>query len=385
VRAFNGAGNSAFSNIATATTLAGPPTPVAAVSPATLTFSSQLNVPSAAQTVTVSNTGTAALTINSIAVGGADAGQFSVALNGAAGRCGLTYPRTLNAGQNCTVSVTFTPNLATPVNKSAALNVTVAAPATSQTVTLSGTVVAAPQVPAGAVLWLKADAGVTLTGGAVSAWADQSGNNRNAAQGSGNANSRPTVVSNALNGLPVLNFNGTSNFMTFSFGPNGLGGGAAADRGMTLILVSSNTSNRTPGASRAENAAIFWNETAAWGTVYLAPFQNNVRYRFGTGQVNNWPLLNRTSIGTAYSTSIATKNGATLTDTLHVNGALAFSETGKINPIANTVATGQIGRGYNNNSFFPGRIAEVLVYGRALSTADRQAVEAYLQARYLLP
>ncbi|MCI0585128.1 MAG: FG-GAP-like repeat-containing protein, partial [Chloroflexi bacterium] len=224
----------------------------------------------------------------------------------------------------------------------------------------------------GLQLWLKADGGVTQSGGAVSAWADQSGNGRTAAQSV--AASRPTLVSGATGGLPAVQFDGINDHLTFTLPVNGM-------TGMTLVLVSACTADRTGGGTNAENAAIFWNETASWGTVYLSPFQSNVKFRFGTTQSGNLPSYARpSSIGSAFSTSIAVKSGTT--DTLFVNGVQVLSQGGKLGSIAGCRATGNLGRGYNDNTFFPGRIAEVLVYNRALSTAERQGIEQYLAGRY---
>jgi hypothetical protein len=76
--------------------------PVAAVSPGTLTFSGQLlGTTSAAQPVTLSNTGNAALTITSISI----SGDFSQTNN-----CGVSVA----ASGSCTINVTFTPQLLTP-------------------------------------------------------------------------------------------------------------------------------------------------------------------------------------------------------------------------------------------------------------------------------
>jgi len=224
----------------------------------------------------------------------------------------------------------------------------------------------------GLQLWLKADAGVTLAGTAVSQWADQSGNSRNATQGT--ASSQPTLVSNALNGKPALSFDGVNDFMTFTFPVNGL-------TGMTLVLVGANSADKNGGSTNAESSAIFWNETSSWGTVYLSPYQTNVKFRFGTGQTGNLPSYTRpTSIGSGFSISVATKNGTT--DSLYVNGNLAVSQSGKLSTIAVSQSTGNLGRGYNNNTYFPGRISEVLVYNRALSDSERQGVEAYLNSKY---
>jgi len=68
-------------------------------------------------------------------------------------------------------------------------------------------------------LWLKSDAGVTLSGTNVTAWADQSGNNKNALPEAYNpsinvANSNPTFASNVVNGKPALYFDGTQYLKT---------------------------------------------------------------------------------------------------------------------------------------------------------------------------
>jgi len=72
--------------------------PVAALSPASLSFANQpVKTTSAAQTSTLTNSGTAALTISSISV----TGDFNQTNN-----CGTS----LAVGASCTISVTFTPS-----------------------------------------------------------------------------------------------------------------------------------------------------------------------------------------------------------------------------------------------------------------------------------
>jgi hypothetical protein len=104
--------------------------PAASVTPTALSFSSTLNVTTGAQTVTVSNTGTAPMSITSI---GGLGGQFAQS-----NTCGA-FPAVVAAGGNCTISVTFTPTSAG--TKNATMTVGFAAPVTSQSVTLSGTVI----------------------------------------------------------------------------------------------------------------------------------------------------------------------------------------------------------------------------------------------------
>jgi hypothetical protein len=83
---------------------------------------------SAAQAVTLSNTGNAALTITSIAVMGANAGDFAQT-----NTCGSSVA----AAANCTISVTFTPSASGA--RTASLSITDNASGSPQTVSLTGT------------------------------------------------------------------------------------------------------------------------------------------------------------------------------------------------------------------------------------------------------
>jgi len=58
----------------------------------------------------------------------------------------------------------------------------------------------------GLLLWLRADADVTSSGGLVSRWLDQSGNGFVASMTV--AARQPSLVGGALNGLPVIRFSG---------------------------------------------------------------------------------------------------------------------------------------------------------------------------------
>jgi hypothetical protein len=82
--------------------------------------------------VTVTNTGTVApLTIDSIVLGGTNPKQFTQTNN-----CG-TLPATIAPGNSCTITVQFAPTNAGAMTASS--TVQVAAPASNQSVSLSGT------------------------------------------------------------------------------------------------------------------------------------------------------------------------------------------------------------------------------------------------------
>jgi probable HAF family extracellular repeat protein len=115
--------------------------PNVTLSPTSLTFSTQaIGTTSAAKTVTLKNTGTASLTIRSIAITGTNAGDFAQTHT-----CGTT----LAAGTSCTISVTFKPSaLGT---RTAALSITDNAKRSPQKVALTGTGVAPTCIPQGGV------------------------------------------------------------------------------------------------------------------------------------------------------------------------------------------------------------------------------------------
>ncbi|HRZ92864.1 MAG TPA: hypothetical protein P5022_08155, partial [Candidatus Paceibacterota bacterium] len=145
----------------------------------------------------------------------------------------------------------------------------------------------------GLSLWLKADAGVTLNGSNVAGWADQSPSGRDAIQT--NEVSQPALITSGT-GKPGLYFDGVDDFLTFNMPVNGL-------TGMTVVIVTSCRSlTGGNGASHAENAAIFWDETVSWGTVYIGPFQRSIKWRFGTTQNPNRQTFTRfTPITTEYT------------------------------------------------------------------------------------
>ena len=106
--------------------------PSVSLSPASVSFGSQaVNTTSAAQAVTLTNSGGSALTISSISITGTNSGDFAQTNN-----CPLS-PSTLAASTSCTINVTFTPT-ATGA-RSGTLSVADNAAGSPQTASLSGT------------------------------------------------------------------------------------------------------------------------------------------------------------------------------------------------------------------------------------------------------
>jgi hypothetical protein len=109
--------------------------PTVAVSPTSLSFGNQrTGTTSSAQTITVSNTGNATLTISSVSLGGTDASQYAQTNN-----CS-----SVAAGSSCTISVTFTPT--SSGSKSASVSIAHNASGSPTSVSLSATAAATPVV-----------------------------------------------------------------------------------------------------------------------------------------------------------------------------------------------------------------------------------------------
>jgi len=139
--------------------------PDIAVSPPSINFGSiTTGQSSTAQPVTITNNGSAALSVTTIALSGTGSAHFILDTGGGTTPCGSTTP-TISAGGNCTVTVTFSPT--TTGAKSASLDISSDDPDTpTASVTLSGT--GAAPVPDIAVSALSLSFGDVETGSSSS-------------------------------------------------------------------------------------------------------------------------------------------------------------------------------------------------------------------------
>ena len=115
-------------------------------------------------------------------------------------------------------------------------------------------------------LWLKADAGVTITGSGVSTWSDQSVVGHHANQTTDGY--RPLVVSNALAGKPVIRFDGVNDSMSVAANSSAM----ITTTGYTTFVVFNPLSIKTDLSNPWLNASVFmdWN-SQTWGI----PVRNN--------------------------------------------------------------------------------------------------------------
>jgi hypothetical protein len=227
-------------------TIAATSTPAVSFSPTSLSFANQtVATTSAAQTITLTNTGAGALSISGIAAS-ANFAQTNT--------CGTSLP----AGASCTISVTFTPTAAG--SPTGTISFTDNAAASPQAVSLSGTAVAAAStlaitttsLPAG-VVGTAYSTTLTATGGvAPYTWTDPAC--------SGACNTGMTFTSaGVLSGTPVNA--GTSTF-TFTV-TDSAGNTGSTQLSITIAATATATATSTPAVSFSPTSLSFASQTVA--------------------------------------------------------------------------------------------------------------------------
>jgi hypothetical protein len=238
-----------------------------------------------------------------------------------------------------------------------------------------------PSNIAGLSFWLDATTGlfdatsggsaVTTDGSAVARWEDQSGNGRHITQTT--LASRPILKTAIQNSKNIIRFDGTNDILRRS-------GAFVHDQGAATIfvVVSANTGTN----DRLMNEGRTANTTSLYMPIISAnATQFNVLYRLD----NNTIPLNNVNLGVAF-------NGTGFKLVCAVDSGTNFA--GFINKVTTnnqnytrgtvTLDTFAIGGWATTieRDFFPGDVAEVVIYNTALGTTDRQSVENYLYAKW---
>lgn len=221
-----------------------------------------------------------------------------------------------------------------------------------------------PSQIAGLKGWWKADALALSDGTAVSSWTDSSGNTNTMAQASGT--SQPLLKTNILNGLSVVRFDGTDDFM------------------QTAAPVSTVTDNFTMFAVSKRSTT-----TSSGNTVLFN----------GAGGSNGYGPAHITSGGSfkgALRGGVAWHNASTAIDTnwtifclrrasgtmkLWLNGGASVLSTASA-PLTPTTTTRLCG--YSGGGLVTQDTQEAMFYEAALSLTDMDRVGAYIAARTAL-
>lgn len=233
------------------------------------------------------------------------------------------------------------------------------------------------------VLWVESttdasfdstEADDTLT---VTNWYDI--NPQNSLKNSFTSSAKPAYALNAINGLPAIKFNGTSNIMT-----------------------SANFSNIITG-SVTVFAVVKLPATVAAQPIIGKRVSAVANFQFGTGTASaGWQFCDATcpTNYAAGSNAAVTANGAYVASAVYTGTStavstststgIAFFQNGALANAAQTTTTspstsvaGSLSLGGDGvGGFFGGHIGEVIVFDRAIKKEERQSIEAYLGKKW---
>ena len=197
------------------------------------------------------------------------------------------------------------------------------------------------------------------SGNTISTWSDSSGNNRNVTQAT--PANQPTFQANVLNTYPVVRFNGSSNTMTSAATAIDLTSGGS----MFLVTRINNTNPM----------GIFYYNGGTNGS-FMDWYMGGGQARWEKGDTS--PSNIASIYGNLSTNQFALLSG--LDNKLYINGAFQgqSSASSYYSLSTNAITLGNYG------GYYSGDLAEIVIYNKVLSSADRQVVEKYLNQKYSL-
>jgi hypothetical protein len=201
-------------------------------------------------------------------------------------------------------------------------------------------------------VWLRADLGITIATG-VSVWADQSGNSNNATQGTTGDQPAYNASDPAYNGQPTVQFNGSPDYMQMA--------ALFPAQPSTVYVVGECTS----GSGNEP----FFTESGNSAGLYFS----------GVWEIYAGAVLSSANSVRTRQYFAAIFNGAS--SDLYINNPTTPAASGNASTISpsGTQYLGTQGLG----AFITGKIAEIIVYAGAHTSAQVTTVFAYFNNRYL--
>ncbi len=221
----------------------------------------------------------------------------------------------------------------------------------------------------GLKLWLKSDFGPLTSGANVIQWNDLSGASsaNNATQSSVSA--QPTLVSDAINDFPAVQFNGTSQFLNLTSGFSNLSSGASLFAVMKPVGTGTATLLTTGNSGPSDKMSQETINTQTQFTAYNGTTGSTLTSPSGSLILNKFQELDTVHSGSATaSTNVNTVNVA----------------SGTVENLINTTRTLNFIGSDSTTNFLNGQLAELLIYDRPVTVSERADISAYLFARYQL-
>lgn len=256
-----------------------------------------------------------------------------------------------------------------------------------------------PQTITGLQLWLDASDASTLydatsggslvaADGAVARWEDKSGNARHFTQS--DVSRRPLRKTAVQNSKDVIRLDGSNDYM--------VGGDymdLAGTQGMTLFIVVKRAAQGVPHDllnKYARQEATTSGQNGNQGFIWAYDNTNKPYAYFGDSGSGVTVRGTDSAYGASSFTALTlkTRSGSLTTNTAHyVNGGAAAStnSSATCETVGDSAFEWRLGISRFDGSFYTplnGDVAEVIMYGSALSDADRAAVETYLMQKWAI-
>lgn len=229
-----------------------------------------------------------------------------------------------------------------------------------------------PKTITGLLAWISADSGIKDSGGnlistdntTVYTATDQSTAGKNLTN-SGGTGPKWRNAANGVNGLPALQFDGSTQFLSFATN-------VTPTANFTYFMVAKPTRSGTYGfQNRAQGlvnggTGISIGMTTTNAYVVCRNLAGNILDFYADATMTNQSIV---------TTTVGTGGGK-----LRVNKVQIASNVSATNFGLSAAATEYVGR--DPGTFFQGFICEVLIYNSILSTTDRDAVESYLSSKW---
>lgn len=210
------------------------------------------------------------------------------------------------------------------------------------------------------IVWLDASQMGLTNNDPVSTWSDISGNGNNVSQGT--SSFRPTYLTNQLNSLPVVSFDGTNDRL--EFGSNITTGAIST---FMVYKRPENSISTILGLSKH----MYYTGNGVFVMIYL-PTSN----RYNINHVNDsFSVFSMHTNGSASGSNLRLRN--------NVHQA-SFTRAGLWNNSNSTIGCRKTNGG-SYSLFLDGEIAEIIIYNSELNTAQHNIINNHLAAKYNLP
>lgn len=259
-----------------------------------------------------------------------------------------------------------------------------------------------PKSVSGLAAWYDASDSTTLTiATGVSQWRDKSGNGRTLRQSTGN--NQPLSTSRTLNGRTVLDFDGTNDVLSYVDGSavpiydiniftpraTSIFGVVATDttgsvRDVLGLQRTGKNSNDTGVYVRRHtnlSGSIEFAAGAGDSTSNDQSSKNNIR---GFANTSTSAMVVSVTLSASASTYEAQLNGTTQSLTLRYGslGISGFMQEGSGNHTLDIGTTRNASNALSSTSYWDGIIGEILIYTRAVTSAERTTITRYLGSKW---